>query len=95
MLIPRFSLRTTLILISGCAIFFLILGQAVQGSGWAIVVSMTVASLVATLLLHATLFVLSSALARLVGAEHLPARTSRGGVQLTSDQQAPPPTDDA
>lgn len=94
MLIPRFSLRTTLILISGCAIFFLVLGQAVQGSAWAIVVSMAVISLIVTLLFHATLFFVSTALARLVGTEQMPARTSSGGVQLTPDQKAPPPSDD-
>ena len=95
MLIPRFSLRTTLILISGCAIFFLVLGQAVQGRGWAIVVSVAMVSLLVTLVFHAALFVVSSTLARMVGTEQLPARTSRGGVQLTPDEQAPVPSDGA
>ena len=95
MLIPQFSLRTSLIVISACAIFFLVLGYAIQGSGWAVVVSIAVVSVAVTLMFHAALFLVSSALARMVGTEQLPARTSRGGVQLTPDQQAPPPAEEA
>lgn len=90
MLLPRFSLRTTLWGITACAGFFLVLGQAVSGSKWAIVVSATLISLFVLLLFHGLLFVLVSGLAALVGKTPLPARTSRGGVQFSSDEQVPP-----
>lgn len=95
MLIPQFSLRTSLWLISGCAVFFLTLGYATQGHGWAIVVSVAVVSLIVVLLFHAGLFVASSAVARMVGTEQLPARTSRGGVQFTPDEQAAPSVEES
>jgi len=95
MLLPRYSLRTTLYGITGCAVFFPILGQAVRGRPWAIVISVAVASLLMLLLFHALLYVLSAGLARLVGSEYTPARTSRGGVQLSSVEQKPPQRDDS
>ena len=90
MLLPRFSLRTTLIGVSSCAVFFLVLGQAVQGSPWAIVISISVACLAVLLVFHALLYFVSATLARLVGAQQLPARTSRGGLQSNPDEQSPP-----
>ncbi len=92
MLLPRYSLRTILLGVTSCAVFFLVLGQAVQGRPWAIVVSVGVVSLAVTLLFHAALYLFSSAMARLVGVRQLSARTSRGGLQSAPDIQVPPTT---
>jgi len=95
MLLPRYSLRTTLLGTTGFAVFFLVVGQAVRGRPWAIVISVAVASLVLIFAFHAMLFILSTIFARLVGTQQLPARTFQGGVQSSSDQQSPPPLDDS
>ncbi len=86
MLLPRYSLRTTLLVTTVCALFFVVLGQAVHGRPWAIVVSVAVVSLLVTLLVHALLYFITTVLSRLVGSQPLPAHTSRGGVQSTVDQ---------
>ena len=93
MLLPRYSLRTSLLGLTTCAVFSLVLGQAVQGRPWAIVVAVAVASLLLLLLFHALLYLISAALSRLVGEQQLDARTSRGGVQSYSDPQSPPSPD--
>jgi len=93
MLLPRFSLRTILVGLTPCAIFSLALGQAVQGEPWAIVVSVAVASLLLLLVFHGLLYLLSAALARLVGTQALSARTSRGGVQIDSQHHTIPGPD--
>ncbi|NOZ38781.1 MAG: hypothetical protein GXP24_00970 [Planctomycetes bacterium] len=95
MLLPRYSLRTTLIATSGCAVFFVVLGQAVHGQPWAIVVSVAVVSLVVMLLVHALLYLITAAFSRFVGTEQLPAHTSRGGVQTTLEQPSTPKPDDS
>jgi len=84
MLIPRYSLKTSLIGITACAVFFLVVGKAFQGRSWAIVATVAVISLLVTLLFHAVLFLVSTLLSRFVGTQQLPARTSQGGVQLTN-----------
>lgn len=90
MLLPRYSLRTWLTLVSSCAVFFLILGQAYQQQPWAIVVTVAVVTLVVTLFFHGLTYLICAAFGRIITAQQSPARTSRGGVQSTPDQQAPP-----
>ncbi|MEM8944036.1 MAG: hypothetical protein AAGD11_02555 [Planctomycetota bacterium] len=90
MLFPRFSLRTILIAVSTCAVFSIVLGQAVRGEGWAIVVSVSVVSLCVILAFHAIVYLLSAGFTRLLTAQHTPAKTSRGGIQSTPDQQSAP-----
>ncbi len=94
MLLPRYSLRTTLLVTTVCAIFFVILGQAVQGRPWAVVVSVSVVSLLVLLLFHALLYLITSRFTRLFGGKQLPALTSQGGVQSTLDQPAAPKPDE-
>jgi hypothetical protein len=94
MLLPRYSLRTVLWGITCCAVFFLIVGQAWRGRGWAIVISVSLASLVVTLIFHAFCFGLISALSQLVGTQLLPARTSRGGLQAEVEPEVLLETDD-
>ncbi len=95
MLLPRYSIRTTLIATTCCAVFFLVLGQAMRERPWAIVISVAISSLLATLIVHAMLFLTTAAMTRLVGSRQQPAHTSRGGVQTTLDQTLPPPTDNS
>lgn len=90
MLLPRFSLRTTLLGTTAFALFFLVLGQAFREKPWAIVIAVAVISLALILIIHALLYIFSQFLARLVGTKQLPARTFQGGVQSSSDEQSPP-----
>ncbi|MCA9232961.1 MAG: hypothetical protein KDA57_20110 [Planctomycetales bacterium] len=85
MLIPRFSLRTTLLLLTVCAVFFLVMGRAYQGDYWAVVITVAVLSILATLAVHAMFYLLVLALGKLVGAKIAPARTSQGGMQSSAD----------
>ena len=59
MLIPRFSLRLLLLLTTVSGVFFLVVAQAVGGNAWAIAVTTAVSALLATIMLHALVFVLA------------------------------------
>ncbi len=85
MLIPRFSLRTTLLGVSVCSIFFVIVGYAYRGEAWAVVISVAVLSIFVTLAIHAIFYALVTAFGRIVGAQIAPARTNQGGMQSSSD----------
>lgn len=86
MLLPRFTLRSTLIGVTWCGLFCLILARAVAGDLWAIAASFAVASLVGILVVHGCLYVVIAALARVLGSHTLPARTRQGGVQAGPDE---------
>jgi len=88
MLIPRFSLRTTLLGMSICAVFSVIAGSAYRGHAWAVVITVAVLSLLVTLAVHAVFYALVSAFGKIVGAKISPARTSQGGMQSSTDDQA-------
>ena len=89
MLIPRFSLRTTLLIVTLCAVFFVIMGYAYRGDAWAVVITVAVLSVFLTLAVHAVFYGLVLAMGRIVGGQISPARTSQGGLQSSSDDQAP------
>jgi len=95
MLLPRYSLRATLLGISACAVFFSILGQAFRGQAWAIVISVAWGSIFMTLVFQGLFFIGASFLSRLVGTGHLPARTSQGGFQSLTDKETLPPVRDS
>ncbi len=90
MLIPQFSLRTILKVITACALLFLVAGQALEGKAWAVAVTVAVLSVLATLAVHGCFFGLTAGLTRIIGARQSPARTSQGGLQFSSDLQVPP-----
>ncbi len=92
MLLPRFTLRATLVGISCCGLFCLVLARAVGGDYWAIAASVAVASLVGIVIVHGCLYVIIAALARVLGSRILPARTRQGGVQASPDEHYLPGT---
>ena len=92
MLLPRYSLRTTLFAITLSAMFFVIAGMAVRGRPWAIVTTIAVVSILATLAFHAGIFVLTSILTRYLGKQQTTALTRQGGLQYHIEQQLPPGT---
>lgn len=92
MFLPRFTLRATLVGISLCGMFFLVLARALAGDQWAIAASAAVASLVFIVVVHGCFYVIIAALARLLGSRTLPARTRQGGVQASPDDHYLPGT---
>jgi len=89
MLIPRFSLRTTWLIVTVSAVFFVIVGYAIRENAWAIVITVAVVSLFVTLAVHAVFYTLVTAFGKIVGAKISPARTSQGGMQSSTDDQVP------
>ena len=89
MLIPRYSLRTTLLGVTLSAILFLIVGYAYRGQAWAVVITVAIVSVFVALAIHACFYLLVSALGRVIGAKIAPARTSQGGLQSSADDQIP------
>jgi hypothetical protein len=89
MLLPRFSLRAMLLILSAAALVFLITSMGIVGRAWAAGLAMAVVSVVFTLLVHMLLYGLVSMLAQLLGAQEVVARTSRGGVVDGRPEPAP------
>ena len=56
MLLPRFSIRALLVLLTLCAVAFVILGMAYRGQNWAWGISIGLLSLLVTALVHAAWF---------------------------------------
>ncbi len=59
MLIPRYSLRTILIIVTVCAVMFLVISLGVQGTQWAAGVSIGLLALAVILIAHASTFFLA------------------------------------
>jgi hypothetical protein len=76
MLIPKFSLRSLLLLMALVGAVSLVISMAVQGQAWAIAVSAALAGLVATFALFVMFFLLAAPMALLVeslGGRPVPA----------------------
>ena len=67
MLIPRFTLRWMLFVLSVSGVFFLFLSLAVKGQAWAIGVSTAIATMLGILVVHMTFFGAAWVLASLLG----------------------------
>lgn len=81
MILPRFSLRTTLALTTVAALFCVALARAANGRPWAICLSTAVGVIGFTLLVHACLFGVSYCVSKLLGVEDAVVRTSQGGLK--------------
>ena len=56
MLLPRFTIRTLLVMLTVSAVAFVILGMAYRGQNWAWGISIGLASLLVTAIVHAAWF---------------------------------------
>jgi Na+/melibiose symporter-like transporter len=56
MLLPRFTIRALLVMITICAFVFVIAGMAVRGQHWAWGITIGILSLAFTMLVHAAWF---------------------------------------
>ncbi len=87
MLLPRFSLKTILTLLSVSTVIFVVAGQAFQGKAWAAGVTIAVASIPVCLFVHAVFYGIIGLLARVISPQQVPALTSQGGIQRSPDEQ--------
>jgi hypothetical protein len=69
MLLPRFSIRTLLMMLTAGAVACLIAGMAYRGKDWALGATIALASLVLAACVHAILFGLIWIFARLTGGQ--------------------------
>jgi hypothetical protein len=90
MLLPRFSIRTALVIVTVVAVISLFAGQALGGRAWALGLTVAVVSVPVALLVHAAFYWVAMCFARLLGPEEIIAYTSRGGVER-SNPGAPRP----
>jgi hypothetical protein len=56
MLLPRFSIRTLFWLVTASAVMFVVVGMAARGRDWAWGISIGLASILITALVHAAVF---------------------------------------
>jgi putative effector of murein hydrolase LrgA (UPF0299 family) len=56
MLLPRFTIRALLVMLTICAFVFVIAGMAIRGQHWAWGVTIAIVSLAFTMLVHAAWF---------------------------------------
>jgi hypothetical protein len=77
MLLPRFTIRALLVMLTICAFVFVIAGMAVRGQHWAWGITIGIVSLAVTLLVHAAWFSVVWMLARMQSRkQEKPARQS-------------------
>jgi hypothetical protein len=89
MLIPRFSLKWLLALMTVSGVVAYVLAQAVSGKAWGVGVSVACGALVLTGLVHAVVFVLAHAVAQIGGSRQSRA-TSPFATHVAPPQILPP-----
>ena len=89
MLLPRFSIRTMLLIATAVAVAAVFAGQALGGRAWAVGLTCAVASVPLALLVQAGFFALGSKFARWLGPQEIIARTSRGGIERSAAPVVP------
>jgi putative effector of murein hydrolase LrgA (UPF0299 family) len=65
MLVPRFTIRALLVMLTVCAFVFVIAGMAVRGQHWAWGITIGIVSLAFTMLVHAAWFTVVRMLAQM------------------------------
>jgi hypothetical protein len=65
MLLPRFTIRALLVMLTVCAFVFVIAGMAVRGQHWAWGITIGILSLAFTMLVHAAWFTVVRMLAQM------------------------------
>ena len=68
-LLPRFTIRALLAIVTGSSFVFVVIGMAAQGKLWAWGVTVAMASIVLTALVHAALFGVASMFSTLLRTE--------------------------
>ena len=90
MLLPRYSLRTILKLLTASTVLFIVVRHAFLGSAWAVGIVIGFLSILCCLVTYAVLYGITLLMSRVIGSQALPARTSRGGLQVSPDEHMRP-----
>ena len=69
MLIPRFTIRTLLVITTLCAIFASTISWALSGAGWAFAVASATSMFVVAMVFYCLLFAISYVISRLLGRQ--------------------------
>ncbi|MBX3427779.1 MAG: hypothetical protein KF688_19020 [Pirellulales bacterium] len=85
--LPRFTLRTALLVFSGASLLALVLAQGLSAWAWAFGLALGAASIAATLIVHAAFYGLFVLTGRLLGVEEIVSRTSQGAMVRTAAGQ--------
>lgn len=93
MLIPRFTLRWLMLLITVISVFCVIVAQAFRGHAWAMGVSLAVASLLLSFLIYGALFCLAYLLASVRGSARTPVGVASPFATVEPPPQIIPPED--
>ena len=93
MLIPRFTLRWLMLLISVISVFCVIVAQAFRGHAWALGISLAVASLVLSFLLYGAFFCLACLLALMRRAQRPAVAAASPFATVEPPPQIIPPED--
>jgi hypothetical protein len=88
MLLPRFTIRTLLVICTAFAVVFVMVGTAYRGQYWAWGVTFAIVSVIVTFLVHAAWFWIVSLLARVLSPrpEPLPPLAATAAVPSTDGQ---------
>jgi hypothetical protein len=89
MLLPRFTIRTLLVLCTVCAVVFVMVGAAYRGQYWAWGVTIAILSVIVTLSVHAAWFAVVSFLARMISPQPQPVQVPAPAAQVSSDRDQP------
>lgn len=74
MLIPRFSIRSLLLVTTVCALVFLVFRLALKEHSWAVGLSVTILCMVGAFVLYGSLFLVSLAVVRFTSLAKPPER---------------------
>ncbi len=83
MFLPRFTIRTMLLVAAAVAVASVFAGQAMGGRMWGVGLTVGLLSIPAAIGVQSLFFLLGSAFASWLGPQEIIARTSRGGVERT------------
>jgi hypothetical protein len=90
MFLPRFTIRTMLLVAAAVAVASVFAGQAMGGRMWGVGLTVGLLSIPAAIGVQSLFFLLGSAFGTWLGPQEIIARTSRGGMERTG----PPPAVD-
>jgi antibiotic biosynthesis monooxygenase (ABM) superfamily enzyme len=93
MLIPRFTLRWLMLLITVISVFCVIVAQAFRGHAWALGISLAAASLMLAFLTYGVFFCLAASLAALWGLHRQDVGVASPFATVEPPPQIIPPED--
>jgi amino acid transporter len=95
MVLPQFSLRMVLGLVAVLGFVSLVISRGLQGSAWAMGITMALAALVFAFVAYATVFGLVFAISKVFNRQAIPHRLSRVGTTASDSMLSAQPRDNS